>query len=306
MVHISKEWGKGVLNYLKFLVFFSHILVLFSCSNDHEKLKGKDFSILVEVVPVSQELVFEVIKDVGNIKAFQEVVLYSKATGKLVKYFVSENSKVKKGQMVAMIDRDEVGYNYQESPVQSIISGIVGKTYQDVGANIQLTTPIALILNLNEMKILVNLPEKYISKIKIEQNVEIQVDAYPDKIFFAAIKKIIPEVSVKTRTFPVEIHLSNKDHKLLPGMFAQLKIITDELPDALVIPEEAVVFSGGETFAFVISEDSKVVKREISLGIRMPGKVQILSGLNVDEEVVVSGNHKLHDGSPVFVKRLKG
>lgn len=259
------------------------------------------FSIGVSVAAVSKEPLQETLNFVGDLKAEEEVTLFSKVSGKLVENVLEEGSAVKKEEPVAMVDRDEVGFKYQKAPVLSTIDGTVGRLYLDPGDDVRQDTAVALIVHLEKMHIQVAVVERYLPRIMLGQKARVRVDAFPERVFEAEVFKVSPVVDIATRTAPIELKVPNLDHALKPGMFAHVEIIVAEYDNEVMIPEEAVVSVEGKTFVYVVSGD--VAQRQaVRLGIRRPGKVQVVEGLHGGEKMVIAGHQKITDGSKVFVK----
>lgn len=259
------------------------------------------FPIGVRVAAVPREPLKETLNFVGDIKAEEEVALFSKVSGKLVEYLVQEGGTVKKEEPVAMVDRDEVGFKYQKAPVLSTIDGTVGRTYLDAGDDVRQDTAVALIVHLEKVHIQVAVVERVLPRIVLGQKAMVRVDAFPDRIFEAEVFKVSPVVDIATRTAPIELKVPNPDHPLKPGMFAHVEIIVGEYENEVMIPEESVVAVEGKTFVYVVA-DSIARRQAVRLGIRRPGKVQVLEGLHGGEKIVIAGHQKIADGSNVFVK----
>jgi multidrug efflux pump subunit AcrA (membrane-fusion protein) len=288
------------VNNYKYLYAFLILVTLTGCGGKKDNSMGGP-TIPVSATKASNDVVLEKLNFVGDIKAKEEVTLFSKVTGKLVDYKVNESDRVKREQVVAMADRNEVGFKFQEAPVLSTIDGVVGRTYLDVGADIQLNTPIALIVNMDEVRVRVSVVEKHLPKVRINQEAHIYVDAYPDKTFTGKVTKRSPVVDLKTRTAPIEITVPNSNQELLPGMFAKVEIIINRFEDAIIVPEESIVTTVGKTLVYTVSE-GKASLKDVQLGIREKGRVQVLSGLKGNETVVIGGHQKVRDGSLVSIK----
>lgn len=153
--------------------------------------------VTVKVMPVKREDINLILSYVGSLKAKDEVNVFSKVTGKLAEYKVNEGDTVQKGQTTALIDRDETGLKYELAPVESPISGIVGRTLLDKGAHVLPSatvvtggTPLAIIVDMDEMIVRLNIPEAEIPHIKRGLTAKIKVDAYPEDNFVGEISKV--------------------------------------------------------------------------------------------------------------------
>jgi membrane fusion protein (multidrug efflux system) len=112
------------------------------------------------------------------------------------------------------------------------------------------------------------------------------------------ISRVYPQLDERMRTRTVEVALSDPV-ELIPGMFARIQVILDSIHDAVIVPVEAVqITPGGEKTAYVF-QDGKALRRKVQTGIEETNQIQILQGIQPGEQVIVMGNEKLKDGSPV-------
>lgn len=268
--------------------------------------RGGVDKVMVKVMLVERADLNLILSYVGSIKAKDEINVFSKVPGKLVEYTVNEGDRVDKGQGIVLIDRDETGLKYELAKVEAPISGIVGRTLLDKGANvlagagIASGTPLAILVNMDEMIVRLNVPEQDIPYLKKGLKAKVQVDAYPDENFPGEVSRVSEIVDPQTRTLPIEITISNGEHKLKSGMFSRIKIIASQLKDRLVILQDALVQELGVNYAFVV-QDHTAKKRRVTIGIREDSRIEILDGLKDSEQVIVFGQQGLKDGTSVEV-----
>jgi membrane fusion protein, multidrug efflux system len=124
------------------------------------------------------------------------------------------------------------------------------------------------------------------------------VGAFPGKVFTGKVDLINPEIDPTTRTVEIRLIAENPEGLLKPGMFARVELVTGRRENGLVIPEGALV-AGLENFSVYLVTGGVARVQPVKLGVRMPGKVEIASGLTVTQEIVVSGTQKLVDGANV-------
>lgn len=263
--------------------------------------------VTVKASPVKREDLDYILFYVGSIKAKDEVNIFSKVAGKLAQYHVNDGDAVHKGQTIALIDRDETGLKYELAKVESPISGIVGRTLLDKGANILpgagiSGTPLAIVVNMEEMIVRLSVPEPDIPYLKKGLSAEIQVDAYPQENFLGEISKVSEVVDIETRTLPVEITIPNSDHRLKSGMFARVKIVAAQLKERIVVSQDALVQELGQSFVFVV-EDHTARKKKITLGVKEDSRMEVLEGLKEGEEIIVFGQQGLKDGTAVEIEK---
>lgn len=134
--------------------------------------------------------------------------------------------------------------------------------------------------------------EKDVANVKIGQEVEVEVPAYPGEIFRGKTVYIADLVNVETRTITVRAELANDDHRLKPGMFADVTIVLNRDERMVVVPSAAILDHGGRKIIFVSNQDG-FVRREIETKFVEGDMQPVVSGVAVGEEVVIEGNHEL-------------
>ncbi|MFA5388351.1 MAG: efflux RND transporter periplasmic adaptor subunit [Candidatus Omnitrophota bacterium] len=279
-----------------YLLFF---ITIFSVSGCGEKIKAaKEEAIPVRAEKVALRDIQTTLDYSGNIKAQEEAAVYPKVSGKILEKVKEEGAVVEKGDIVAYIDRDEVGFKFEKAPVESPLTGIIGRVYVDIGSSVSPATPIALVVYMDNVKISLDIPEKYLSKIMLGQSAEINVDAYPAETFKGEISKISPVVDQDTRTAPIEINIKNKEHKLKSGMFARVSLVIDERKSVPAILKEAIIGREPDTYVYTVREGKAFLKK-VSLGLRQDQYVEVKEGLGQGEEVVVMGQQRLKDAVSV-------
>lgn len=238
----------------------------------------------------------------GSLKALEEAVIYPRVNGKLLKNILREGDKVKKGQTISLIERDEVGAKYEPVVVPSTINGVVGRIYLDPGANVITSTPIALVVNQDTIRIAVDIPERYIGEISKGQTAWLTVEALPDQKFEAVLDLISPVVDSLSRSVAVEFKANNKDGKLMSGMFAKLDISLAEQKQALSLSKKNILENtDGSYYVLVPSQDGKTAeKKNIQVGFKNNDHWQV-SGI-AENQPVLNFVFGLKEGSPIEVK----
>jgi len=253
----------------------------------------------VRVATVKRGDVEDVLTVVGSLKARDEATLFSRIDGKLVENLAKEGEPIKKGQPVALVQKDEVGVKYEPAPVPSTLDGIVGRVYLDRGADVTLNTPIALVVDASTVRARADVPERYAGRVKLGQEVRVEVEAYPGHIFRGVVSKESPVVDSETRSAPIEVNLDNADGRLHSGMFAKMTVVVARHAGVVSVPREALI-EGGAPAVFVI-KNGKAAKRELKLGLTTDVQAEVLGGLEPGENVAIFGLYGLKDGSVVEV-----
>jgi RND family efflux transporter MFP subunit len=263
--------------------------------------KPTEEAIPVKVMKVEPRDISRVLEYVGNIKAQDEVNVYPKVTGKIIEKIKEDGQQVNKGDIIAYIDRDEVGLKFEKAPVESPISGTVGRVYVDIGSNVDTQTAVALVVNMEKAKIALDIPERYLPGIVVNSESEVAVDAYPQQLFKGYVTKVSPVVDIDTRSAPIEIEIDNPQNMLKPGMFAKVKLVIERHEGATAVLKEAIIGKQSDTYAYVI-EDNKAILRKVSLGISEGPYVETTEGIKPGELVVIMGQQRLGDNMPVSVE----
>ena len=209
------------------------------------------------------------------------------------------------------LDAIELQYNVAKTQVNNLIEnttllspidGVITARNYDAGDMYAMSAPIFTVEQIKPVKLLVAVSESDYSKVKKGDRVSITAEAFPELAFDGKIDRIYPTIDPATRTFNVEVVVSNNYSTLRPGMFARVKISFGE-NENVVIPDVAVVKQqgSGERFVYVLNEDGTVTYQKIELGRRMGTEYEVLSGLVDGAKVVTGGQIRLKDGIKVTV-----
>lgn len=235
----------------------------------------------------------------GSVKAWEEATLYPRVSGKLLKNLLREGDSVKKNQTVSLIERDEVGAVYEPVVVPSTITGLVGRVYLDPGANVTVSTPVALVVNQERVRVAVDMPERYIGEIYKGQPATLRVDALPGKEFNARLQIISPVVDSNSRAVAVEFWADNAKGLLKSGMFAKVDVTLSEKKNAVSIAKKSLYRQNGESYVFVPSQDGRTAqKKVVSVGFENTDHLEIADGLK-EGDTILEFAYGLQDGSKI-------
>lgn len=181
--------------------------------------------------------------------------------------------------------------------------GVVSKVLVTDGDYVAPRTPLIEIFDPEKIVIRFEVPESKSAEIKENMSIKAELDAYNGKIFEGKINRAYPELDPKMRTRTVEAVL-NETPQLIPGMFARIKVILKNIPDALSVPADALIVTPkGERFVVVV-ENGKVKRRKVQTGIEEAGRVQIVQGILPQEQVVIAGGEKLKEDTEVKIQEV--
>ena len=199
-----------------------------------------------------------------------------------------------------------LSYTSIRSPIAGIVTSRtdtaqVGNTVTPVGGVVQQSDMAMFeIIDFNSLVLEISVPEGQLSKLAVGQPAEITADAVPGKVFAGRVSLITPRVDAQTATFPAKIEVSDPEGQLRPGMFARVGIVFDRRQDAIQVPRSALLDDEGPPAVFVV-EDGKARERTLELGLSNGSFVEVLSGIERDDQVVTVGQGALKDGTEVRV-----
>jgi cobalt-zinc-cadmium efflux system membrane fusion protein len=188
-----------------------------------------------------------------------------------------------------------ISENHQISPVITLYAPISGKIIENkaiLGAMVDQESEILTILDPSLLCIDAEIYEKDIAKIRIGQQVEISVPAYPGETFMGQIRYISDVLNEETRTITVRTEVANREYKLKPGMFADIKIYLNHQSESLVLPVQALLDEKDEKIVF-LKVGGKYLPQIVDVGTRDGEYVEILSGIKKGDEIVTKGNFQL-------------
>ncbi|NDC80906.1 MAG: efflux RND transporter periplasmic adaptor subunit [Verrucomicrobia bacterium] len=209
-------------------------------------------------------------------------------------------SKQEHDQTHATFARSEASLNLAkkrltEYTLTAPFDGILGRRYVSVGQYVTPQSVLVSIYDLDRMKLNFSVPERYSARVTPGQTLQLHVAAYGEETFSGEIYLIEPRVDPGTRTVQVRAFVPNSDHRLKPGMFANLSVAVGTKSQALTIPEECL-FPNGSGFAVYRSANGVAELVPVETGLRVPGRVEILRGLQPGDRVARSGNLRLSPG----------
>lgn len=184
--------------------------------------------------------------------------------------------------------------------------GTLGIRSVQVGDYVKDGADLVNIEDLSGLHVEFTLPERYIARVRTGQPVELSLDALPGQMFKGRIDALDSQVDPNGRALRVRAAVDNRGALLKPGMFARPRVVFSVREGAVVVPEEALVPQGGRQLIFKVvdgADGKKVSQRlEAKIGVRLPGKVEILDGLKAGDAVVTAGHGRLLRGESVPVR----
>lgn len=198
------------------------------------------------------------------------------------------------------LQREMVEHMRKNSEIVSPISGVVtARNFED--GDLFASMPILHIMQIDKLKVMANVSEQYYPVVKVGQKVDITVDIFPGETFEGKVTRINPALDAQTRTFGVEITIPNSNERLRPGMYARATFNMGQRSSVMVDDVAVQKQSGSsERYVYVI-KDGVADYRLVRDGRRVDGMVEILSGVEVGEDVATTSFVRLMDGTAVEV-----
>lgn len=243
----------------------------------------------------------------GDIVPGTSVDAYSDTAGKITRVYVAVGDRVNRNDPVAAVDPSKPGMTYQANIVRAPIAGIITSLPAQIGMTISQAVPLAKIAGGNALEIRLYVAERFISKIALRQPCQITLDAWPGDVFRGSVSEIFPVVDPASRTMEIRVNVENPGSKLKAGMFAKVRIITEEKSNIVKIPGSAMLQRSGENYVFTVATDPadpafRIARRQpVTPGILVDGVLEVQQGLNPNQEIIVRGQTLLEDGSRINV-----
>lgn len=192
------------------------------------------------------------------------------------------------------------------SPINGIVTGKYfqnGELYSGAPNTAAGKAAIVTLMQINPLKAVISLPEQYYPSVRRGMKASVQSDIYPTRTFPGEVYRIYPTVNAETRTFQVEILVTNNEELLRPGMFGKVNLNIGQVK-ALIVPAIAVLKQEGTNnrYIYKVENGNTARKVNVEVGQRYDDKLEIISSeIKEGDAIVVAGQEKLKDGSGVMV-----
>jgi multidrug efflux pump subunit AcrA (membrane-fusion protein) len=288
----------------KKILFFGSLIIIFSIIiyNIYQKVQksGKgmrqiEFAVGVQVLkkePVDIAYEFN-----GILEGDPQVKVYSDITGKFINNAVNQGDYVKKGDVIANIDRDLIGQEFQPAIVKSPIRGMVKKLYFiDRGAAINTSLPIAEIANTENIKVVVSVGQEYLSKIRKKMTVRIFPTFDRSVSIQSFISSVTPFVDSDTLTGSFEVKAPNNNSMKI-GSSVIVNVVTGKI-NTFMVPQGAVNMGMNDVYVF-LNDNGKAKKVPVTQGYVSNERVEIKGNLKEGNQLITEGSFKLSEGSKI-------
>lgn len=202
--------------------------------------------------------------------------------------------------------------SYQDATVTAPIAGIIGKRYLEVGDMASPGMPLVEIVQKDRVKIIFDVTETDLGKIKLGQTARVIVKSYPDHIFEGTVTAISPILDPMTRMATVEVIVDNPGDQLKPGMFAEVTVITGVLENVISVPRFATIENTSlqrvagrdevvKKYLVYVVENGKAVQRELAVNYLNHIRIAVDGGVAVGDTLVIEGQNNLRDSVAVSI-----
>ena len=253
----------------------------------------EDADLRAELEAAKAELI---LRDADHQRLFQ---LKEKRIESIKKY-----DEAKAGFEAAKARVDKAQATLDKATIKAPFEGTIGLIDIDPGAFVQAAQDLVKLVDNTPIYADFKVPEKYLHDISVGQLAEIKLDAFPDQKFVATVEAIDSSVDGLSHTIALRATIPNDDGKLRSGLYAHVSLIIGEKPDALLIPESALIRDGNKEMVYVVHE-GKAHPIAVLTGTRENGMVEILTNLKEDLNVVTAGQIKLVPGRAVTTEGAK-
>jgi membrane fusion protein (multidrug efflux system) len=192
-----------------------------------------------------------------------------------------------------------------DTRVTAPFDGILGERCVGPGDYVDVGECVVQLMAIDPLKANFTIPERYRGRIGMGQAISLTVEAWPDESFEGEVIYIAPGLDPDTRTVKVKAVVKNDEGLLKPGFFCRVELVVNVKPDAVVIPEEAVIPRGDDFFVYKVEADSAKLTR-VELGQRMAGRVEVTAGARAGEWVITAGQQRVTDGTKVRIRKGDG
>jgi len=193
-----------------------------------------------------------------------------------------------------------------DATVRAPFGGLVARRHVSAGEYLTVGAPLFELVALDPIEIEFSLSEIDSAKVAIDDPVTISLAPYPDEVFRAKVTMVSPTLDPRTRTLRVKAVLPNPEGRIRPGLFAHVDLGLSARPDAVVVPEDAIVQRADGSVLFRVGTDERAERVAVETGVMLDGWVEIREAVRAGDRIVVRGHQQLENGEPVSVRDAQG
>jgi membrane fusion protein (multidrug efflux system) len=194
----------------------------------------------------------------------------------------------------------------RDASLRAPFGGWIAQRHVSKGDFVSQGTQLVDLVALDPVKVEFHLAERDSGRVELGAEVAVRVAPYPDEDFMARVTAIAPRIDARTRTLRVRARIPNPDARLRPGLFARANLGVEERSGVPMIPEEAILQRADGQVAYRLLDGNRVERVQLQTGVVEDGRVEIVAGLALGDQVVVRGQAQLFDDSVVSVYDAEG
>lgn len=203
----------------------------------------------------------------------------------------------------ARLDVENARLNLEKRDIKAPFDGvIVNLPHYTDDVKVDQGKPMAGIMDYARMYMDINLPESAINHVKANQTAYITHYTLPDDTLRGVISELSPAINAETRTFKGKLLIQNDNLLLRPGMFVKANIVVDKADSSIIIPKETVASNRQRKYVYIVEKNTAIL-RDIKTGLEDENNIEVLDGLNVNDQLVVKGFETLKENSKVKVQK---
>ena len=205
-------------------------------------------------------------------------------------------------QAKAAIDQSQVAYNNAVSSLDKLtlvapVDGVITSKTYDVNEMASQSQPAFIISSLNTLQVDISVTQGDISKFKANEKVNVTIDGQTVE---GTVRYVPTVTDSKTSLYTVEVLVDNSNGEFNAGMAAEVEIVTEQQNDALTVPKKAVFEEDGQNYGYIVGEDNRAVKTPVDNGIETDSEVEIISGVDAQDTIVIGGLSLIKDNTKLF------
>ncbi len=298
-----------IKNYLKSIsplnIFFIMITIgliygsvsLYAKYLGFSKFMNKTQVIAIKAQPVTIGVAQKTYKALSTIESLKSIEITSKVNGIIDDIFFKEGSIVSVNQkLFSILAADKVGRTEIFAP----FNGIIGLNKKNIGDPVNRGEVLTYLDNYEQMKLEFNLPERLLPYLNKNLTFNAFSENFPEKIYKGTLEFIDTRIDTETRTIKVYTLIHNNDLSLKPGLLMKVNLFLEEKPNAILIPEEALLSINKEHYVYIANKDIAEI-RKVDIGIRNNAMIEIKQGLKKNDLIVYMGQEKLKNKSQIKI-----
>lgn len=253
----------------------------------------------VEVKPVERVEWIDDILAYGTIKVYDKVDIVSTLPGNLARLLCKEGQRVQKDEVVAIVERDEIGSTFKPVEIKATVAGTIETIHMKEGAKVLPMTPIVSITRQEKTILSVSMFETELAKVRVDQKAFIEMDAFPNRQFTGKVSYINPNIQTQSGKGEVEITFDKNSPEVLSGMFGRARIIISRRMTLAIVPE-ALKKREGKNAVYVVNNGAARLTF-IEIGSQKADVIEVKNGINIGDTVITFASDELKDSARVKI-----